>query len=59
MKQFACGSVVPGCQAVFLAEEEDDILRQVAEHAAADHQMSVIPVSLVDQVRENIVSVSA
>ena len=59
MKQFACGSVVPGCQAVFLAEEEDDILRQVAEHAVADHGMTEIPAGLVDQVRDNIASVSA
>ncbi|HET9075166.1 MAG TPA: DUF1059 domain-containing protein [Solirubrobacteraceae bacterium] len=54
MKQFACGSVVPGCQAVFVAEEEDDILRQVAEHARLDHGITDISPELVDSVRANM-----
>ncbi len=58
MKQFACGSVVPGCQAVFVAEEEDEILRQVAEHARLDHGMTDIPQDLVEAVRDNIAVVS-
>ncbi len=58
MKQFACGSVVPGCQAVFVAEEEDEILRQVAEHARADHGMTDIPDDLVASVRANIVALT-
>ena len=57
MKQFACGSVVPGCQAVFLAEEEDDILRQVAEHAARDHGLDQVSNEMVESVRHNIVAV--
>ena len=58
MKQFACGSVVPGCQRVFLAEEEDDIFRQVAEHAAEDHGLDDVSPELVESVRQNIVSVA-
>lgn len=58
MKQFACGSVVPGCQAVFVAEQEDDILRQVAEHARADHDITEVSPELVASVRSNITAVS-
>jgi predicted small metal-binding protein len=58
MKQFACGSVVPGCQAVFMAEEEDEILRQVAEHARADHGIADVSPELVSAVRANISAVS-
>jgi predicted small metal-binding protein len=58
MKQFACGSVVPGCTAVFMAEEEDDILRQVAEHARADHGITDVSPELVSAVRANISAVN-
>jgi len=58
MKQFACGAVVPDCQAVFVAAEEDEILRQVAEHARRDHGMDEIPEHVVAAVRANITLVS-
>ena len=54
MKQLACGSVVPGCTAVFRAETEQEILRQVAVHAREDHGMEEIPFEVVEQVRANI-----
>jgi predicted small metal-binding protein len=54
MKQFACGSVVTGCQAVFRAPTEDGILAQVAEHARRDHGMTDIPAEVVDAIRSNI-----
>lgn len=54
MKQFSCGDVVPGCQRTFSAATEQDLLGQVAAHAQADHGLSALPPSLVDQVRSNI-----
>lgn len=57
MKQFACGDVVPGCDARWTADGEDDILTLVAQHAAADHGLTEIPDELVDAVRANIVTV--
>ena len=54
MKKFACGAVVPQCQAKFEAESEEELLRQVAEHARADHKMSEVPPEVVAQVRANI-----
>ena len=54
MKQFSCGSVVPGCMATFSAETDDEILGQVAEHARADHGMEQVPPDVVEQVRQNI-----
>ena len=56
MKRFACGDVVPGCDATFVADSEDDILVQVAQHAAAVHGMSEVPDSVVEQVRDRIVA---
>ncbi|MGZ4452297.1 MAG: DUF1059 domain-containing protein [Nocardioides sp.] len=51
MKQFACGDVVPGCDATFAGATEDDILAAVAVHAGRDHQLISIPAELVSQVR--------
>lgn len=59
MKQFACGAVVPGCQAVFTADDDDAILAQVADHARADHGLDEVPDELVAQVRGEIVEVPA
>jgi predicted small metal-binding protein len=56
MKQFSCGAVVPGCDAKFSAESEQDLLAQVAEHAKSAHGMDEVPPELVAQVREKIVT---
>jgi predicted small metal-binding protein len=59
MKQFACGSVVTGCQAVFRAADENGILSQVAHHARHDHGMTEISDDLVAAVRHNITAIAA
>jgi predicted small metal-binding protein len=58
MKRFACGDVVPGCDATFVCDSADDILVQVARHAAAVHGMAEVPASVADQVRERIHAVA-
>lgn len=50
MKRFRCGDVVPGCTASF-AGTEDEILGQVAAHAAHDHGISEVTPELVGAVR--------
>ena len=57
MKQFACGDVVPGCDAQWVCSSEDEILAQVAVHARDGHGLTDIPDSLVDAVRASIVTV--
>lgn len=54
MKSFACGDVVPGCAATFTAETVDAMLQQVVAHAAADHDMPVVPDEVAQQVVANI-----
>ncbi|HET9075615.1 MAG TPA: DUF1059 domain-containing protein [Acidimicrobiales bacterium] len=55
MKAFACGDVVPGCEARWVCSSEDEILAAVAGHARADHGLVEVPASLVEQVRSRIV----
>ena len=50
MKQFACGAVVPGCAAMFTAEDEQEMLQQVALHAREEHGMDDVPPELAEQV---------
>lgn len=54
MKGFTCGDVVPGCEATFEAETEEEILAEVGRHALADHGLISIPASLVEGVRTSI-----
>lgn len=58
MKRFACGDVVPGCDATFVCDSDDDVLVAVAGHAARDHGMTSVPDSVVSAVRSNIVTVA-
>jgi predicted small metal-binding protein len=57
MKTFACGDVVPGCNARFSAADEDGILAQVAGHAAADHGIHDVTPELVQAVRDRIATI--
>ncbi len=54
MKEFSCSSVVPGCDASFQAETEDELMAQVAQHAEQEHDMAEVPPEVGAQVRENI-----
>jgi predicted small metal-binding protein len=57
MKSFACGDVVPGCDATWVCSTEDELLAEVARHARADHGLTEIPAELVAQVQRRIVTV--
>ena len=52
----ACASVVPGCVRTFRGTKQD-VLSQVAAHAAADHGMAVVPDEVVARVLANLVPV--
>lgn len=54
MKKFACGDVVPGCQAHWVCSTEEEVLAQVAAHARHDHGLHEISDELVSAVRERI-----
>lgn len=54
VKEFRCGELVPGCAAAFHGESENEILRQVADHARDDHGMYEVPPEVVDTIRARI-----
>ena len=54
MKQFACGTVVDGCDGVVTGETDDDVLAAAARHAAEAHGLTEVPEELVNQIRAGI-----
>ncbi|MDY7105379.1 MAG: DUF1059 domain-containing protein [Actinomycetota bacterium] len=52
MKKFACGDVVPGCDASWVCTTEEDLMSQVARHARSVHGVTDFS-SVVDHVRSN------
>ncbi|NOX29641.1 MAG: DUF1059 domain-containing protein [Actinobacteria bacterium] len=54
MKQFACATVVEGCDGVVTGANEDEVLQAAAEHAADAHGMTDVPPEVVDAIRAGI-----
>jgi predicted small metal-binding protein len=57
MKRFACGDVVPDCDASWVRSDEDEILVEVARHAADVHGITEPSPELVAAVRARIADV--
>ncbi len=57
MKQFACGTVVDGCDGVVTGETDDEVLAAAAKHAAEAHGMSEVPDDVVAAIKAGITEV--
>ena len=57
MKSFACGDVVPGCDARWVCSSDEEILYRVAEHARSAHGLTEVSPELVGSVRAAITPV--
>lgn len=53
-KSMACGDVVPGCAAVFEGNTDNEVLAQVADHAAAEHGLTEIDDATLTAVKAAI-----
>lgn len=53
-KRFACGAVVPDCPFMAKAESEEELLKQVAAHAAEAHGIKEISPELLAKVKSAI-----
>jgi len=54
MKQFACATVVDGCDGVVTGATEDEVLTAAAAHAAEAHGMSDVPPEVVAAIKAGI-----
>jgi len=53
-KNIACGDIVPGCEFTATAATEEELLAQVAAHAAHDHGVTDITPELAAKVKAAI-----
>ena len=53
-KHMACGAVVPGCDFTATALTEEELLKQVVEHAAKAHGVTEITPELAAKVKAAI-----
>jgi predicted small metal-binding protein len=59
MKEFQCGSLVPGCSWHARHEEEAEVMRRAVEHMRETHGEVTIRESMIDAIRSRIERVDA
>lgn len=57
MKQFACGTVVSGCDGVVEGDTVDEVIAAAAAHAKEAHGMDTVPDEVVGAIRAGITDV--
>ena len=54
MKQYRCGTLVPGCSWHTEAEEEAEVVRRAAEHLRSAHGEEMVRPEMVGRIKERI-----
>jgi predicted small metal-binding protein len=54
MKQFECGSLVPGCPWHTRAEEEAEVVRRAVDHMRTAHGETTIRETMVENIKARI-----
>jgi predicted small metal-binding protein len=54
--KLACGDVMPGCTARFETNDRDQLLSQVASHAAEAHGITTITPAVLQAVESRIIA---
>lgn len=54
MKEFQCGSLVPGCKWQTRHAEEAEVMRRAVEHMRETHGETVIRETMVEAIRSRV-----
>lgn len=54
MKQFECGTLVPGCNWHTEAQDTAEIIRRAAEHLRTAHGETIVRPEMVDHIKDRI-----
>ncbi|GHC65556.1 DUF1059 domain-containing protein [Limoniibacter endophyticus] len=56
MKEFHCGTLVPGCPFHARHEDEAEVIRKAVEHMRDTHGETIIRETMVEAIRSRIVN---
>jgi predicted small metal-binding protein len=54
MKQFECGTLVPGCHWHTQAEESAEVVRRAAEHLRNVHGETLVRPDMIDRIKQRV-----
>jgi predicted small metal-binding protein len=54
MKVLRCGDLMPGCETVITGKDADEVLSKAEDHARREHNMVLIPPSVVSRIEAAI-----
>jgi predicted small metal-binding protein len=54
MKQFECGTLVPGCTWHTQAEEDAEVVRRAADHLRTAHGESEVRPDMIERIKERV-----
>ena len=54
LKEFHCGSLVPGCEWHTRADEEAEVMRRAVEHMRETHGETTIRETMIEAIRSRI-----
>jgi len=59
MKQFECGTLVPGCTWHTQAEDSAEVVRRAADHLRTAHGETEVRPSMIERIKERVRDVEA
>jgi len=54
MKEFQCGTLVPGCQWRTFAEDQAEVVRRAAEHMREAHGETQLRESMIENIKKRV-----
>lgn len=54
MKEFQCGTLVPGCEWKTSAEDEAEIVRRAVEHLRVAHGETNVRENMIENIKQRI-----
>ena len=59
MKQFECGTLVPGCTWHTQAKDSAEVVRRAADHLRTAHGETEVRPSMIERIKERVRDVEA
>ena len=53
-KVLNCGDLMPGCNTVIVGKDADEVIAKAEAHARKEHNMTIIPPTVVSQIEAAI-----